>query len=66
MGDNLVPSRLSSDPGMVGDIISEQWAELSRNGVRHHSGIVGGFARNLQRLEARAGCYGASPSFAGT
>jgi hypothetical protein len=31
---------------MVGDIISERWAELSRNGGRLHSGIVGGFERN--------------------
>jgi hypothetical protein len=33
----------------VGDIISERWAELSRNGGRHHSGIAGGFARNRHR-----------------
>jgi hypothetical protein len=33
---------------MVGDIISEQGAELSRNGGRLHSGIVGGFDRNPQ------------------
>jgi hypothetical protein len=31
---------------MVGDIISEQRAELSRNGGRLHSGTVGGFGRN--------------------
>jgi hypothetical protein len=31
---------------MVGDIISERWAELSRNGGRHHSGIVGDIDRN--------------------
>jgi hypothetical protein len=31
---------------MVGDIISERGEELSRNGGRHHSGIVGGFSRN--------------------
>jgi hypothetical protein len=30
----------------VGDIISERWAELSRNGGRLHPGTVGGFARN--------------------
>jgi hypothetical protein len=33
---------------MVGDIISERWAELSRNGGRLHSGIVGDFGRNPQ------------------
>jgi hypothetical protein len=33
---------------MVGDIISEQRAELSRNGGRLHSGTVGGFGRNPQ------------------
>jgi hypothetical protein len=33
---------------MVGDIISERWAELSRNGGRHHSGIMGDIARNRQ------------------
>jgi hypothetical protein len=32
-------------PGMVGDIISKQRAELSRNGGRLHSGIPGGFVR---------------------
>ncbi len=31
---------------MVGDIISECWATSSRNGGRHHSGMVGGFTRN--------------------
>src|SRR5262249_20511596 len=41
---HLSPGR--NHPGMVGDIISVRWAELSRNGGRHHSGIVGGFARN--------------------
>src|SRR5215475_3620980 len=33
-------------PGMVGDIISERWAELSRNGGRHLSGIEGDIERN--------------------
>jgi hypothetical protein len=33
---------------MVGDIISERWAELSRNGGRLHSGMVGDFERNPQ------------------
>jgi hypothetical protein len=33
---------------MVGDIISERWAELSRNGGRHHSGMVGDIDRNPQ------------------
>jgi hypothetical protein len=28
-------------PGMVGDIISKRWAELSRNGGRHHVGTMG-------------------------
>jgi hypothetical protein len=32
--------------GTVGEIISEWWAELSRNGGRHHSGIMGDIARN--------------------
>jgi hypothetical protein len=36
--------------GMAGDIISERWAELSRNGGRHHSGIMGRFARNRHRI----------------
>jgi hypothetical protein len=31
---------------MVGDIISERWAELSRNGGRLHSGIGGDIDRN--------------------
>jgi hypothetical protein len=28
---------------MVGDIISQRWARSSRNGGRHHPGMVGGF-----------------------
>jgi hypothetical protein len=38
---------------MVGDIISERWAELSRNGGRLHSGIVGDFGRNPQPTSSK-------------
>jgi hypothetical protein len=40
---------------MVGDIISERRAELSRNGGRHHSGIVGDIDRNPQPNELGRG-----------
>jgi hypothetical protein len=44
-------SRGTSHPG---EIIPEWWAELSRNGGRHHSGMMGGFARNRHPTRARA------------
>jgi hypothetical protein len=55
---------------MVGDIISERWAELSRNRGRLHSGIVGGFGRNphvyLVLAEwAKAAVPGAGPNGVG-
>jgi hypothetical protein len=34
----------------VAEIISEWWAELSRNRGRHHSGIMGDITRNRQRV----------------
>jgi hypothetical protein len=47
------PIGLESDPGIPGGIISERWAASSRNGGRHHSGIVGGFARNPQQVGSK-------------
>jgi hypothetical protein len=34
----------------VGGIIPERWADLDRNGGRHHLGIVGGFRPESARL----------------
>jgi hypothetical protein len=39
---------------MVGEIISEWWAELFRNGRRRHSGIMGDIARNRHEKEESA------------
>jgi hypothetical protein len=41
---------------MVGDIISEQWAELSRNGGRLHSEIVGDIDQNPQAVRGDVDC----------
>src|SRR6266705_842668 len=48
------------NPGMVGDIISERWAELSRNGGRHHPGISTSRRRRGVGAAGRvsAGVYG--------
>ena len=37
----------------LGDIIWERWAELSRNGGRHHSGIEGDIDRNPNKRACR-------------
>jgi len=37
-------------PSLWATSFRKQWAELSRNGRRHHSGMMGGFARNRHVL----------------
>jgi hypothetical protein len=51
---------------MVGDIISEQRAELSRNGGRLHSGTVGGFGRNPHAGPTRIDLVLIMPTWLGT
>ena len=56
IAQTAAPDPARDHPGMVGDIISEQWAELSRNGGRLHSEIVGDIDQNPQAVRGDVDC----------